>query len=532
MTDAPEADTPADGQVASIPPAEEAPPPWWCLNAGHLAALGLTLLVVFYGRLLPLGPGSTWQALAPTFDGVQPPAAGWLGRALFRAAHAWGASWPGGTSFVSAQAGGAEAVRGLFGLIALALCPLAVWAYARRAGGVSAGAFGLFLLIPAVPMLLGAIQPEALGPLCFLALLALLAGRRPGAASLVAAPLLIALWVNLDVSFLVGLLLLGASALGRLLDARSEGGEWAPALGPLASLLGALALVAVATPDGPGLLASLRAYAASPALATMSFAQPLDFSDARPAHWLFLGSLGVLVLAQAASREGFTPGELLVLSAFAVLALARQGTVSYWLLLFPWLLLPRLAERFGSLPAPEANPRYTAVGVVMAGLILMLAAPWGWLARREARPLSQLLAPGVPWALARQLRAGPDDLAPVSRPLADLLKEAYPSGRLTGTVFATGSSADFLAATLPEGTPVFLWGDPLLAPGARWREYVAVLTVRSDWWEIIDAAGINLFVLDAHRDTALAEALKEDDDWLITPAGEGVLAALRRVPRR
>jgi hypothetical protein len=527
----------ADTPEASLAPESEpeAAAPEWGLHAGHLAALGLLLVLTFYARMIPLGPGLAWQAIAPPYeDGHPSTLPGWLGEKLYRDTYVWGARRSTTKTFVATMAGAAEALRGLHTALSLALGLLAVWAYGRKGGGIGQGALGLLFLFPSAPQLVAFIGPDLLGLICFLALLGLFAGREPGLLSLTAAPLVLLLWANLGMSFLMGLALLSALTVGRALEAIGEQGlaglvSW-PVLGQAGSLLASVGLVAIGTPEGLGLLSSLTRYASSSALPMLAFYQPLDFSDPRPAHWVFLGSLALLALAQAFTDEGFSPTEMTVLLTFALLALWRQGLLGYWLLTFPWLLLPRISERFAELPPLEKTPRYALVGGAMALLLLAQAAPWVWLVRGESRPLSQLLAEGIPWALARQLRAGAADTAPVSRPLADLVKDAYPEGKLTGGVFATGEAADFLARVLPQGLRLFAWGDPGLLPEERWRGFVAIQSGRADWWEIVDDAGINLLVLSPRRDASLLQALKEDEAWLVTSAGDGVEAAVRRKP--
>ena len=482
------------------------------IGPAHLAGLALVLMLLLYARLLPVGGLDLWRALAPrSADGLDAPASGWMGREFYAGAFGWGAARS-GKSFAGRMAGGAEAIRALHGLLAVSLGLLALAAYSRRAGGMGLGALGLLLLFPVLPLLLGGAQPGTLGLLGFLALLALLARPETGWPALVAAPLLV-LWANLDPSFVLGLLLLAAVAIGRC----------------KASLLAALALsvaaVLLATPDGPDLPGKLLAWASSPALGSQPFWQMPDFSQPSPVTWLLLASLVALALAQALSPKGFTPGEMLVLLVFAVLSLAKLGAVGYWFLLFPWLVLPRLAAGMASWPGLAPHRAYALVAGLLALQVAALSVPWAWLLRGEAQPAALSLAPSTPWAVAQQLLGGPE----ASPRLGKALRDSYPEERFAGGVFATGEEADFLAWALPEGWPVMCWGDPALATPERWERFEAVRAVRPDWWERLDEGGVNLAVLDPRRDAALIEAFAGDKEWESLPM-QGFTLAIRQRP--
>lgn len=515
--------------LPEVPEAPEEPQPDYALTLAHLAGLALLLLLLLYARFIPAG-ASAWRDFTTPPEGAEaPPAAGWLARGLFRAAREWGAG-RGGDGFAARESGGAQGLRCLHGALALLLGAAALAAYSRRAGGAALGALGLLLLFPAAPLFLGTVGAWLFGPVCFLALLALLARPSPGWLSLAAVPLLLAAWAALGASFVVGLLFLALFAASRAVDGCSEEGPrglWR-GLGPLAALAASAGLAALATPDGQGLYSSLWAYAASPGLSSVVAWQAPDFSRPATPIWLFGASLVLLIGAQLGTRRGFTPGETLLLLSFAALALTKAGALAWWFLLVPWLLMPRLAEWAEGFPGPARAHRNTVVGALLAAQVVVLVLPWAWVIRGGPVPPAQTLAPDVPWGLVGWLRAGPAGKA--NDELSAALKEGYPGGRFVGAVFATGETADYLSAALPAEWPVFLWGDPALAPKERLRAARAIELGRGDWWEVVDENGINLIVFHPGRDQALAKAVEDDPAWVVAPVAPGTSAALRRRP--
>jgi hypothetical protein len=511
------------------------------LRFSHLAALALIVLFVLYAHLVPLGP-DVWAPLAlgrwaadngriPTHEPLSAfsdpdaplPASGWLARACLFRTYRLGAALAGGND-VSRLEGGVELLHVVHLLLVAVLGGLAAAAYARRAGSLALGCLGLLLLMAAAPLLFGSLRPGLFGAVCFVALLALVGRRAHGESEIefvpswrevALVPALLALWANLDPSFVLGLALLALLLLGRLIEARDG-----RALRLFAALAGSALLAGLLTPDGPALWPRLWAWASRPPLDDLPFWSAMDFSAWKTVHFVFLAALAGLALAGAYSGRAYSPAEMAALLGFCALALWKQGAMAWWFLLVPWLLLPQLAAlgRRLSWQAPASTPclRKTFAGVLLGLVLLLLVLPVGWMRGNQPRPLAQALTPNTPWPVAVRLRgAGESSSSSVPLPgLTAQLGAAYPEGKFTGVILADESASDFLLFAAPEH-PVFVYGEVGLFPPRHWEEYQAIRGVRADWWELLDRRGVNLIVLDLAQDERLATALKDDPAWLL-----------------
>jgi hypothetical protein len=561
------------------------------LQASSLVALILVGLLLLYARVLPLGEADLWAELyagrstleqgGPARSGSLPPFAaeqrpgatsGWLGGTFFYLVYALGGKLVGGGPLRQFE-GGVDLLAVLFWLLALALGLLVLGVYRRRSGSLALACVGLALLIVVVPALLDNLHTRLLGELLFLGLLGLLTPPQPsggdpprppasggdppvGWIRVAGVALLLGAWANLDGWWPVGVLLVLLFLIGRWIEALREQGSPNPlrafrdtqALRLLVALLGGIGVILCLNPLGPAIVSDLLAVARHPTLNQLAFWQPLNFSEWRIVHYVFLGNLVVLTILPLLGARPYRPGELTLLLGFALLALAIQGAVVFWFLLVPWLLLPALgavAERW--LPSnTEVNrssptnpgPIKTAVAGFV-GVLLLFTLPGVGLLTGQPRSAALSVRPDLPWAVAFQLRGETLNNTPLLPALSRQIRATYPDERFTGVVLAGEYASDVLLFLLPPEQPVFLFSRVLLFSPEHYRIYAAMRSGQANWWELLDADHINLIVVKSSAEPKLLAALQEDPAWVLVagtpnwkglPEGAPLVLAVRKRP--
>jgi hypothetical protein len=185
-------------------------------------------------------------------------------------------------------------------------------------------------------------------------------------------PLLFALWANLHIEFVYGLLLLGLLGLEAVFERtfRREPSSGAPvplAIGPLVGLGVGCGLATLANPYGWGVWRVVFDYAGgSKALANVTECQALDFRGV--ADWAVLASVvtGALALGWRRERRIF-PYLLLVSSCYLGFRAGRDS----WLATIAGVAL----AAFGGAPASESEryrPGRLAVAAIVLGIALEL----------------------------------------------------------------------------------------------------------------------------------------------------------------
>jgi hypothetical protein len=361
-------------------------------------------------------------------------------------------------------------------------------AHALRRGRHALGA-ALVALVAFVGMWqLLLIRPQSLSFLLFALLHAALdaAWQRPR--WLLAAPPILAVWTNVHGGFPIGLVLVGAFLLARVLTIAFEERKgplirsvfldaW-----PLALCLAGCVLATLANPYG------WRLYEYVLRTSSRAVGRRID-------EWLPPGTatlvgkvwvasmIGVLVLWSRGPRRPAV-GDLCVLACFLPFACGAVRMVAWWLLLLPPVLAPALAA---VLPASddEAECRPTASAALACGLLQLaavLALPW----LERVNPFFKL--PGRSHRVEHDLQALADDLAQRS-PFAVSQTEG---GRIY-TQFAWG---EYLEWALGPRFTVFLDGRIEIYPDEVWDEYAAVTRGRQDWQAILQRYGVDFLILD------------------------------------
>jgi hypothetical protein len=280
------------------------------------------------------------------------------------------------------------------------------------------------LLLVTMPMSFDnwTVRPQSYVFPLFAGFLTVLSEHRLGHASrLWLLPLLMALWVNMHGSFVLGLALIAITMFGELLKPtraqnqeprtkNREGGSWFLVLGsPLVLWGGLTALATLLNPAGPAVLRYVTNLLGSNQVTTLvtEWAPPTT-RDINGAIFFLAAMVCTAVLAYARRRPDLT--DMLLLGAFFWLALGATRNVVW----FGFVAMPLLAVQLATL-LPEPRARRFAGSAVLNGaligvlaLLLVLASPWVKPALDLPPAVGRLLAEETPVEAVRALQQLPD----------------------------------------------------------------------------------------------------------------------------
>jgi hypothetical protein len=519
------------------------------LRASHVLALAfLGLVFFFFAAAVPLAHTDIWahlkygqwivahhgvpeHGLFSPFADPEGPLENfqWLSQILFYLTYQAGAALAGGNE-LREIAGGVEMLRTLHGLLVVMKVGFVLLAIRRSTGSLPIATAGAALLVLLTVAASQVERPQVFGEVCFALLLWWLSGERLSRWTWLALPLLFTLWANCHESFVVGLLFLGLFWAGRIIELieRRRRGH-APSLwssGWLWQGLAALVLAPLAAgllnPHGLEIYSLIAKMAQHPNLRSQPEWLPLNFAPASGAAWVYLGTMVLLALSQAASPRPLPLSRFLTLIVFAIAPLYQLRLLSWWLILVPWLagvlwhhaaaVVPRFWQRFRSVPSFRKT---VFVGLILGGAVFWCGL-FQLLIGRDPLPLAVSTTHATLWPLATQIKQGEE------MPALDHALRAYPHRRFQGRIWVEHDLADFLVWSLPgaenDGSPqvdVLIYSHAAAFPEGHWRRYLNVLLGKPGWRSILERERVNLIVVDSRQYLDLAEQLRNDSDWEI-----------------
>lgn len=321
------------------------------------------------------------------------------------------------------------------------------------------------------------------------------------ARALLALPIIMAFWVNIHGSFVLGPVLVALVLCGETLR-RITGQEHARTwneLGQLALAWLAGCAAVLINPIGPQILEYVTRLLGTSTIQSLVIEwQPPTIRSL--AGTFFFGSVLCLLAAFTFGPRRPTITDVLLVCAFLWLAWSGQRHVIW----FGMIVMPIMVQ---SLARPEAEPRRTAAlpGLSMATALLL--ALLVLVTQPPVRPLLEWPAPyrslfadlpgapmlfqrGTPVQAAAYLRANPQ------------------SGRL----FNDMSYGSYLIWAVPE-QPVFLDPRIELFPEAIWNDYLAISNARNYHALLVDRYQVTRIFLDRNEQRYLAQALATDPRW-------------------
>jgi hypothetical protein len=410
----------------------------------------------------------------------------------------WG--WQAGF-YLLYRAGGLPLVQTVNAAV-LALTMGVLVALARRRSGspIAACMACVVAFLGLWPLLI--IRPQTFSLLLFVVLMTVLdaATRRPW--WLMAAPAVMALWVNLHGGFPVGLVLIGAHTLAtgveamtrETCDLRQRFLLAARGCGPWLVCLAASVLATLANPY------TWHVYEYVGLTSGRASARHID-------EWLPPGldsltgkvfALSIVATLLLSALPGRRPSlrEAIVAGCFLPAACGSVRMVAWWLLVCTPLLAGRLVEAWPRLHAADADDDRPSASAGLVNLLLLAAAvlslPW----MERYNPVFAL--PGRGHRTETDLQAAAD----------------YISERDGGRVFTRFAWGEYVGwALAPRGT-IFMDGRIEIFPDEVWAQYAAVTRGRADWQEILDAYRVKWLLLDSSGyDGELLAALEHSGRW-------------------
>ncbi len=323
-----------------------------------------------------------------------------------------------------------------------------------------------------------------------------------------ALPLLLAFWVNVHGSWILGPILLGLTFVGEGLRAvlRREGALPWSRLRALLIAGGLCAAAILVNPQGVGIVGYVYKMMTDAPSQTLivEWQSPTPTGIANSAFYATL-LLGFGALLYSRYRPSFT--EALILAAFLWLAWSGQRYVIWFGMLFVPVLAQALAEGAPLLRRGEGTrPTWlnTALALLLA-LPVLLVQPW--FVERVPLPASY-------WTLVwRGVEAGPLIGRETPVQAADYLR-AHPGGKL----FNEMGYGSYLIWAVPE-QGVFVDPRVELYPLELWQDYIRI-TQGVRYAELLSHYGVDRVLLDRELQPNLAELLRDDSAWVLEYADE------------
>jgi hypothetical protein len=461
---------------------------------GHLA----------YGRLI-------WQNGAiPETEPFMP-----LARGVPLVDTAWLAQIAG---YLAISHGSPSAIQLLHALaIAVCFACLARWLYLQTASLIlSLAGMGLFEALNWFQFRV--VRPQMAGLVCCAVLLTMLTPRLWRPVFWLAIPATLAVWANVHGSFVIGLGFLGTACLGRTIDVWWRTGRIAAAvhdrhLRRLTLVTGAAAAAVLLNPYGPKLYSEVLAFSRHPNLDRLIEWQALSLRSVQ-------GQIAAGVAAALLGVYPFSPrrvpaGELLAVVGLGVAAFWSTRMLVWWAPVATGCLVLnahavwrrfRPARQWSSTPPPSATWR---IVVAVIGLLAIATTPFGLrLLVGSNNDIKTFVSSQTPVAATEWLVANPP----------------------TGQIFNTYEWGDYLIWAGPPNLPVFLTSQAHLVPREVWEDYLAVISVATDWEQILDRYRVETAVLDKLKRGALIAKLRNSGDWELVFEDPQAVIFARRLP--
>jgi hypothetical protein len=367
-------------------------------------------------------------------------------------------------------------------------------------------------------------RPQLFGFVAFTILLTLLSRPFLTWRACGAIVVLMVLWANLHGSFVVGFGLLGLFLLGRAIEVwRDDGGSFETilrdrAIHRLVIAMGlALVAVAVLNPYGAEIYVHVVRFGGHSNLRSFAEWQPLNFSQPTGGHWLYLATVGFLVITQIVSPKPFSPLQTLLVLTLGIWPLFQQRAMAWWLPVVPWIAAPHwvaTAERWGwRWPTSVPDFRRTVFAVVLLILAVVLSPASVWLKTGAPRPIPQSLHPGTPFDIAAVLRGDPVT-SDRMKEFARVLKQWY-GDRYVGRVFTSEVQGEYLLWSLPPDTPVMMFNHAQLFPEKYWSDCLRVKSGAPGWWEFLERMRSHVVVVEVAFHPVLCEEIRKSPRWVV-----------------
>lgn len=328
-------------------------------------------------------------------------------------------------------------------------------------------------------------------------------------------------WVNVHGSFFLGVALLGIYAAGTVLEklVSPQGRKWLVSRGALWQAICMLAafLVTLANPYVDFIYRYFFIATNDP------IARSLNIEWQAPTIYdgtgiLFYSNVLVFLATLYFSKRKLRPTEILLVLAFAYLALTSLRNVIWW----GWVTAPIIAANIAAISANRA-----ARNAEKATLAAALGEPASAGEREGSAPRTEV--PALNWLIALILVGGAVMFTPLWRPvnpfvqpnqtsaladttpvkLADFIKQNHPPAPLFNYMEWGG----YLEDQLYPSYKLFIDGRFEARTIDTWKDYLSLSRARADWQQTLDRYGIKTMILNKDWHSDLIRFVEASPAW-------------------
>jgi hypothetical protein len=375
-------------------------------------------------------------------------------------------------------------------------------AFARRKCGSTAIATGTCIVafLGIWPLLI--IRPQTVSLLLFVLLQCALDAAVLRRRWLLAAPVLMAIWVNFHGGFPIGLVLIGANALAIAVQA---------ALQEAADIKSRIRNgIRASTPYLIGLACSAAATLANPYGWHVYEYVGVTSGRAATRHldeWLppgldslsgkvFALSLAATLVLGALSGRGVDLKSAIVAGCFLPFASGSVRMVAWWFLVWVPLFAQMLATCWPRLRRVDDGDDVPSLSAGLVAGALAVVAVLSLPALERWNPV--FLRPGRSHRTETDLQAAADQI----------------TSRSAARVFTRFAWGEYLGWALAECSTVFMDGRIEIYPADVWEHYAAITRGRADWQELLDEYHVDCLLLDeSGYDAALLAFVRRSSTW-------------------
>lgn len=316
-----------------------------------------------------------------------------------------------------------------------------------------------------------------------------------------AVPLLVALWANTHASFPIALLLLGARAIGSVLEACAQE-KRASALweSPAARHAVLLFEVVVAASFVNPATYHLHVWVVS-LLDNSTIREWIEFQRLPPDAWesiaFYVSVIAVVVLLRYSPRP-VNWGDGVSLAVFGVLAMLLPRGALWWSILLPYFAAPHVvaitSQEHSALVSTEPrNFKFTGFALAAWGALFFLSGPM--LSRfQKTTAQHRMLAAETPRGAVAYLK----------------------KNRPAGMVYVSQNWAPWLLWAGPPNVRVFATNRAELLPAQVWTDFTRISQFRRGFEFLLDRYGVNTLVIDLRTQAdLLAWARQTRPSWNI-----------------
>ena len=313
--------------------------------------------------------------------------------------------------------------------------------------------------------------------------------------------LLLGVWSISHGSFLIGIVMVGTVAIGRIVGDSSWRAKTFIIAETASAILISAIIMGLIHPSGLGAVADIIAMGANRAVRTQDEWRPLWSNQSLFPIILWVVSLfwcGWGIRTAWISEKRLPWQSLIPGMAFMLLPLLHQRLLVWWFLMVPILVAAAFKPEEEVNPMPRPGRGWMMVLMAMVAAILLSGPADSW--RRGGSDGSRV-ASATPWELGMALRNRMDPL------------EA--NQMASGRVFVSESLGDHLVWRWKPRAPVLLHSHVHLLPPEHYQACLGIKFGVRGWDQQLSQWGVDLVLVEALMHPTLCEKIRISEDWRV-----------------